>query len=139
MGPIFRAEVACPMHPADRLAEVHNILSARGAEAVEESVVSFGGIVRVAGDIPAAAALGLDTAIGSPAHCHAAFARWSCVPGNPTCPGRHRDLVLGLRQWRQLQIVVPLPEEILGVAARLTPAEIFSDDLLDIAVPFAAL
>merc|ERR1711933_316314 len=86
----------------------------------------------------AAAMLDLDSALSEAGCTHptqSCFSHWRPLPGDPYTPGPHKDLVLGLRRWKHLAVVVPTAESIHGSNLRLTPDDVFADELLDLIVP----
>lgn len=130
--PVFRTEVMCP--DEESAETVREVLDKREAVLLSEATVGCRGQVRLLVELPASQVLGLDdalsAAVGTCCTQQSAFSHWSCLAGPVDTPGRHLDLVLGLRRWRQLGPIVPTLMDLLeGPAAMASPADVFAEEL----------
>jgi len=134
--PIVHCEVVCPNKCVKDA--TCSIFAKRSGVLISETPVDNSQIFRLMYEIPAAETLDLDHALADVGCKHPAqsiFSHWSSLPGDPQSPGRHRDIVVGLRRWKHLEPEVPTLETIFGSVAALTLPDVFSDDLADLIVP----
>jgi translation elongation factor EF-G len=112
--PVVRTELLCPI---DDAAAVKEMLVADGratATLLSEEELSWiqPAMLRITSEMTAAQSLSLPPSLRkfSPVF---SFARWRDLSGSSVEDGEHRNLVLALRQWRQLDYKIPSPAEMV--------------------------